>query len=64
VFHFRALSIQTLAQHLQEVADAGAIAINDAVIMAIALCAEGGLRDALQLLGQVSLLSEVVTANM
>jgi DNA polymerase III subunit gamma/tau len=63
MFHFRALSIQTIAQHLQEVADAEAIAIEDEALMTIARFAEGGLRDALQLLGQVSLLSEAVTAN-
>jgi DNA polymerase III subunit gamma/tau len=63
VFRFRALSIQTIAQHLQEVADAEAIAVEDDALMAIARFAEGGLRDALQLLGQVSLLGEAVTAN-
>nr|RNJ64857.1 MAG: DNA polymerase III subunit gamma/tau [Leptolyngbya sp. IPPAS B-1204] len=63
VFHFRALSIQTIAQHLQEVADAEAIAVEDEALMAIARFAEGGLRDALQLLGQVSLLGETATAN-
>lgn len=63
VFHFRALSIQTIVQHLQEVADAEAIVVEDQALMAIARFAEGGLRDALQLLGQVSLLGETVTAN-
>lgn len=63
VFHFRALSIQTITQHLQEVADAEAIAVEDEALMAIARLAEGGLRDALQLLGQVSLLGEAVIAN-
>lgn len=63
VFHFRALSLQTIAQHLKEVADAEAIAVRDDALMAIARFAEGGLRDALQLLGQVSLLGEAVTAN-
>ncbi|NJO41878.1 MAG: DNA polymerase III subunit gamma/tau [Cyanobacteria bacterium RU_5_0] len=71
VFHFRALSIQTSvlrtgfanAQHLQEIADAEAIAVSDEALMAIARFVEGGLRDALQLLGQVSLLGEAVTAN-
>ncbi len=63
VFHFRALSIQTIAQHLQDVADAEAIAVSADALMAIARFAEGGLRDALQLLGQVSLLGEAVTAN-
>ena len=63
VFHFRALSVHTIAQHLQTVADAEAIAVEDEALMAIARFAEGGLRDALQLLGQVSLLGEAVTAN-
>ncbi|OUC14558.1 MAG: DNA polymerase III, subunit gamma and tau [Alkalinema sp. CACIAM 70d] len=63
VFHFRTLSIQTIAQHLQEVANAEAIAVEDDALMTIARFAEGGLRDALQLLGQVSLLGEAVTAN-
>ncbi len=63
VFHFRALSIQTIAQHLQEVAEAEVIAASDDALMAIARFAKGGLRDALQLLDQVSLLSETVTAN-
>ena len=63
MFHFRALSLQTIAQHLQEVADAEAIAVSNDALMAIARFAEGGLRDALQLLGQVSLLGEAVTAN-
>ncbi|MGA7938144.1 MAG: DNA polymerase III subunit gamma/tau, partial [Kovacikia sp.] len=63
VFQFRALSLQTIAQHLQEIADAEAIAVSDDALMAIARFAEGGLRDALQLLGQVSLLGETVTAN-
>ena len=63
VFHFRALSLQTIAQHLKEVADAEAIAVSADALMAIARFAEGGLRDALQLLGQVSLLGEAVTAN-
>ena len=63
VFNFRALSIQTIAQHLREVADLESIAVEDEALMTIARFAEGGLRDALQLLGQVSLLGEAVTAN-
>lgn len=50
-FHFRALSIQMIAQHLRKVADADAIAIQNDALMAIARFGEGGLRDALQLLG-------------
>jgi DNA polymerase III subunit gamma/tau len=63
VFHFRALSMQTIAQHLQEIADAEAIAVSNDALVAIARLAEGSLRDALQHLGQVSLLGEAVTAN-
>jgi len=79
VFHFRALSLQTSvlrtgfanAQHLQEIAEEEANvlcthcvnAVSADALMAIARFAEGGLRDALQLLGQVSLLGEAVTAN-
>jgi DNA polymerase-3 subunit gamma/tau len=63
VFHFRALSLHTISQHLQDVAEAEAIAVGNDALMAIARFAEGGLRDALQLLGQVSLLEEAVTAN-
>ena len=63
VFYFRGLSIQTIAQHLREVADLESIAVEDEALMAIARLAEGGLRDALQLLGQVGLLGEKVAAN-
>ncbi len=63
VFNFRTLSVQAIVQHLRIVADAESISIDDEALTAIARLSDGGLRDALQLLGQVSLLDEDITAN-
>ncbi len=63
VFNFRTLSIQAIVQHLGIVADAESISIDEEALTAIARLSDGGLRDALQLLGQVSLLDEDITAN-
>lgn len=63
VFNFRTLSVQAIVQHLGIVADAESISIDDQALTAIARLGDGGLRDALQLLGQVSLLDEDITAN-
>ncbi len=71
VFNFRTLSVQAIVQHLGQaivqhlgiVADAESISIDDEALTAIARLSDGGLRDALQLLGQVSLLDEDITAN-
>ncbi|MCW5318688.1 DNA polymerase III subunit gamma/tau [Nostoc sp. KVJ3] len=63
VFNFRTLSVQAIVQHLHIVADAESISIDDQALTAIARLGDGGLRDALQLLGQVSLLDEDITAN-
>jgi DNA polymerase III subunit gamma/tau len=63
VFNFRTLSVQAIVQHLGIVADAESISIDDQALTAIARLSDGGLRDALQLLGQVSLLDEDITAN-
>jgi DNA polymerase-3 subunit gamma/tau len=62
-FEFRALSVKTIVKHLRWIADTEAIAIQDEALMAIARLCEGGLRDALQLLAQVRLLGEEVTAS-
>lgn len=62
-FEFRALSVKTIVKHLRWIADTEAIAIQDGALMAIARLCEGGLRDALQLLAQVRLLGEEVTAS-
>ncbi|MEH2026873.1 MAG: DNA polymerase III subunit gamma/tau [Nostoc sp.] len=70
VFNFRTLSVQTIVQHLRIIADAESISIDDEALTAMpaagyanARLSDGGLRDALQLLGQVSLLDEDITAN-
>ncbi|OYE02186.1 DNA polymerase III subunit gamma/tau [Nostoc sp. 'Peltigera membranacea cyanobiont' 232] len=63
VFNFRTLSVQAIVQHLRIIADAESISIDDQALTAIARLSDGGLRDALQLLGQVSLLDEDITAN-
>ncbi len=63
VFNFRTLSVQAIVQHLRIVADAESISIDEEALTAIAKLSDGGLRDALQLLGQVSLLDEDITAN-
>ncbi|WP_257208117.1 DNA polymerase III subunit gamma/tau [Nostoc linckia] len=63
VFNFRTLSVQAIVQHLGIVADAESISIDEEALTAIARLSDGGLRDALQLLGQVSLLDEDITAN-
>ncbi|MEH1965320.1 DNA polymerase III subunit gamma/tau [Nostoc sp.] len=63
VFNFRTLSVQAIVQHLGIVADAESISVDDQALTAIARLGDGGLRDALQLLGQVNLLDEDITAN-
>jgi DNA polymerase III subunit gamma/tau len=62
-FEFRALSTGTITTQLRKVADTEEIAIGDDALSAIARIVNGGLRDALQLLSQVRLLGEGVTAN-
>jgi DNA polymerase-3 subunit gamma/tau len=63
VFNFRTLSIKTIVQHLRIIADAESISINEEALSAIARLSDGGLRDALQLLGQASLLHTDITAH-
>ncbi|MEA5527379.1 DNA polymerase III subunit gamma/tau [Nodularia spumigena] len=63
VLNFRTLSVQAIVQHLRIVADAESITINDSALSAIARLSDGGLRDALQLLGQVRLLDTAITAH-
>jgi len=63
VFNFRTLSIQTIVQHLRIIADAESISINEEALIAIARLSDGGLRDALQLLSQASLLDVDITAH-
>ncbi|MBD2295172.1 DNA polymerase III subunit gamma/tau [Anabaena sphaerica FACHB-251] len=63
VFNFRTLSIKTIVQHLRIIADAESISVDDEGLNAIARLSDGGLRDALQLLGQASLLHTDITAH-
>lgn len=62
-FEFRALSTQSITTQLRKVAVREEISIGDDALLAIARIVNGGLRDALQLLSQVRLLGEDVTAN-
>lgn len=62
-FEFRALSVKIITEHLRWIAETEAIAIQEEALVAIARLCEGGLRDALQLLAQVRLLGEEVTAS-
>lgn len=63
VFHFRVLSINAIVKQLTMIADKESIAISQEAKVAIARTAEGGLRDALQLLDQLSLLGEEITSS-
>lgn len=56
VFNFKALSKQTIVEHLKWIAQEEKVEITDEALGAIARNAKGGLRDALQLLSQLSLL--------
>jgi DNA polymerase III subunit gamma/tau len=62
-FEFRALSTKTITVQLRRVADAEGIAICEEALLAIARLVDGGMRDALQLLTQVSLLNGEITAT-
>jgi DNA polymerase-3 subunit gamma/tau len=57
-FNFKALSGQAIIDHLQSIAEAESIDITEEALTAIARTVNGGLRDALQLLSQLSLLNE------
>lgn len=63
VFLFRVLSINAIIKQLTMIAEKESIAIAEEAKVAIARTAEGGLRDALQLLDQLSLLGEEITSS-
>lgn len=63
VFHFRVLSINAIVKQLTMIAEKESIAIASEAKVAIARAAGGGLRDALQLLDQLSLLEEEITSS-
>ncbi|MFB2922912.1 DNA polymerase III subunit gamma/tau [Aerosakkonema funiforme] len=62
-FNFKALSIEAIIGQLSKVALQESIAITDEAAKLIARHSEGGLRDALQLLSQLSLMGEEITPN-
>ena len=62
-FEFRSLSVKTIVTQLRWIAEQEEIAIAEDALPAIARLVEGGMRDALQLLSQVSLLNGEVTAS-
>lgn len=60
IFNFKALSNQTVVEHLKWIAQEEKIKITDKALTVIASSANGGLRDALQLLSQLSLLDSEI----
>ncbi|AFZ10948.1 DNA polymerase III, subunits gamma and tau (plasmid) [Oscillatoria nigro-viridis PCC 7112] len=60
-FNFRALPVDAIVGQLQKISDAESIAITIDSMRAIARISDGGLRDALQLLSQLSLLHSEIT---
>ena len=63
-FDFHPLTVDEIAEHLRKVADGSAIAAEDDALRLIAASAEGGMRDALSLLEQCSVMAETVTADV
>lgn len=62
-FLFRSLPILSIVQQLTMIAQKESIAITEPAKIAIARAANGGMRDALQLLDQLSLLGEEITSS-
>jgi DNA polymerase III subunit gamma/tau len=63
IFNFKALSISAIVEQLHQVAISESIAVTDETLNAIARHSDGGLRDALQLLSQLSLLGAEITTD-
>ena len=62
-FDFRRIPLESMVNHLQEIAQKEAIDITDDAVRLVAQIAQGGLRDAESLLDQLSLLEPPVTAE-
>jgi DNA polymerase-3 subunit gamma/tau len=60
-FNFRAMPLAAIVGQLEKVSKAESIAVAEAAMLAIARTSDGGLRDALQLLSQLSLLNSEIT---
>ncbi|NES98067.1 MAG: DNA polymerase III subunit gamma/tau [Desertifilum sp. SIO1I2] len=62
-FEFHRVSVRTIANHIQQIADREQIDLTPDGKSAIALMSRGGLRDALQLLATAALLDESINAT-
>ena len=64
-FHFRPGSVETVSKHLRTIADKESIQIDDAALRLIAQHSEGGFRDSVSLLDQVSSIKDgAITVDM
>ena len=63
-FDFRRVTVADISKHLKYVAKESKIEIDDDAVKIIALQAEGGMRDALSLLDQCSIMNGTVTAEV
>lgn len=62
-FDFRRVTNEDIEKRLREVADGSEIKADDAALKLIAIQADGGMRDALSLLDQCSVMADTVTAE-
>ena len=62
-FNFRSLSVDAIVGQLDKISVAESITIANSAMRAIARTCDGGLRDALQLLSQLSLLNSEITVS-
>lgn len=63
-FDFRRVTVDDISKHLKHVAKESKIEIEDDAVKIIALQAEGGMRDALSLLDQCSIMNGTVTSEV
>lgn len=62
-FDFKRVTNEDIEKRLREVADGSDIKVDDAALKLIAIQSDGGMRDALSLLDQCSVMAETVTAE-
>lgn len=60
-FDFKPITSEDIVKHLRKVADGSDISVDDAALGLIAAASEGGMRDALSLLEQCSVMADFVT---
>lgn len=63
-FDFHPITLDEIAAHLRMVADQSGIKADDEALRLIAAASEGGMRDALSLLEQCSVMADTVTADV